>query len=67
MKEAFRFYTGLPIGIPHRLTRDDIYEGIEIFALKYHAVAFVTWIAIISGYLIPKGSTVVQNTWYGPI
>ncbi|KAF5315498.1 hypothetical protein D9619_007171 [Psilocybe cf. subviscida] len=41
MREVLRWRPVLPIGIPHRVTDDDIYKG----------------------YLIPKGSLIIYNTW----
>lgn len=42
VKEATRWLTVVPLGIPHRTDQDDI----------------------INGYLIPKNTIIVPNTWY---
>ncbi|KAG1733188.1 cytochrome P450 [Suillus paluster] len=41
LRETFRWHPVAPLGIPHAISSDDIYDG----------------------YFIPKGATVICNTW----
>ena len=43
VKECFRWQSVVPLGVPHRVSEDEEYNG----------------------YLIPKGSILIANQWYG--
>ena len=45
VKECFRWQCVVPLGVPHRVSEDEEYNG----------------------HLIPKGSILVPNQWYGHI
>lgn len=63
MKEVFRWRPALASSTPHQSTEDDIYNGTPRPALRLRPA----WTEAKNqriGYFIPKGSVVMQNSWY---